>query len=198
MTATATNPLYSFRAPDSAKNHPHYDNGYFNHRRQDVVNDTGALNIYPGAFRYLPDETLEVDFGVWEDFPRPEAMRQFFAMTTREGYNVAMGSDWEIVDPITAVAWKIDQAGRLTFGGTSTNTLVLMWRTGEAAAKAQKEKMKLIDQIAMSAEEAQSKYQEKLGPLGAEVRVTMEDENAPTPVRAVAPSGDPHPGRGRR
>ena len=100
-----------------------------------------------------------------------------FSMQTREGYNVVMADEWEIVDDLYKMAWKRDSGGRLTFSGADTNALVLMWRTGEEADRADEAKRGMLRQVSRSAEEAQSQYQEKLGPLGADIRVTIDEES---------------------
>jgi len=172
----AANPVRQYRAPVGLKRED-IDRGYFTTRRQDVINDTGALNVYPGAFRYLPDSTLEVDFAIWEDLPTAQSRAMLFSMQTREGYNVVMADEWEIVDDLYKMAWKRDSGGRLTFSGADTNALVLMWRTGEEADRADEAKRGMLRQVSRSAEEAQSQYQEKLGPLGADIRVTIDEES---------------------
>ena len=177
---TLTNPLFAFRAPAGLKNHPHLDGDYLNTKRQDVENDTGAFNIYPGMFAYKPDRTLEVDLAIWEDLDDQTTARQLYNMTTHEGFEVCQSDQWEVVDPIAQDVWKPAAGGKLTFLGRATKCAVLMWRTGEEAERRRKSKLRNIEYINKTPQEKQQEMQARLGPLNASVSVTLEDDGETT------------------
>lgn len=133
--ATTANPLVSHRAPRRIPRiHARLHGQHFIPNREDVINASGALNIYPGDFTYRPDPALEIDFGLWEDSGQLKTVSEGMSMTMTKGYNVALASDFEVSARIQ-MAWKADVAGRLTFGGLAggmhSPTMVLMWRTGQ-------------------------------------------------------------------
>lgn len=177
-----TNPLYAFRAPAGIKHHL-VDGDHFVTRRQDVVNDSGAFNIYPGMFAYKPDRALEVDLAIWEDSSAPgaEGMKSranYYAMTTREGFQVCMAKEWDVIEEAAKIVWKRDDAGRLTFGGAGVNTMVLMFRTSERAERAQVEKSRNIREINETPEEKRARLVDKYARLGASVSVELEDDSS--------------------
>ena len=171
MTITA-NPLYQFRAPKKLRNHPHKEGSHFVTPRGEVVNDTGALNVYPGMFKYIPDPTLEVDIAIWEDMAgdmRAQAHR--YNMQLRESYEVMNPDQWEVVDEVAKGVWKPDGTGRLTAFGATQNALVLMFRTGDAAEAAMHRRAKDFEAVDKSPEQLQAELQEKYAPLDATVGV---------------------------
>lgn len=169
-TALQSNPLYNYRKSDNPAD------GHFMTQREDVYNDNSMLNVYPNDFTYRVDSTLEIDIALWEDLPRVEAQNQFLKMTGRDHFNVAMADDWD-VNPRVAAGWKRDAGGRLTFGGFTTNTFVVMWRTGEAARASSKKSLRMSDEIQKSAEQREAELQDKLSPLNAHVSVSVEDDD---------------------
>ena len=174
MTLEATNPVVSFRKP--AKLSRSTGSTHFDTKREDVVNDMSMLNIYPSDFTYLKDQTLEVDFALWEAREEIQSHNSYMRMTGRDGYQIAMASEWK-VDTRLQNAWKADVAGRLTFGGMSTNTMVLMWRTGERYDIAERQRLKVSDEIQKSAEEKKAELQERFNELGAKVSVNLVDDD---------------------
>jgi hypothetical protein len=176
-----TNPLVNFRRPQQL------GGGHFDTKREDVVNDIGALSIYQGDFKYRLNPSLEIDLALWEDTGSTQSFAQYMKMTGQDGFNVAMAEEWDVATRLQ-LAWKSDGAKRLTFGGMSTNTMVLMWRTGESADKSSARSLKWSNEVNKTAEDRAAELQDKLGPLNASVSVTLEDDD----------DDDPKPARKRR
>lgn len=174
MSTPATNPLYQFRRPAWEREKTGETHAFT--PRGSVENDTGVLTIYPGDFTYEPDKTLEIEFGLWEDNDSQESFKSYLNMTTREGFNVAQAKDFEVSDRLKLV-WKGDESGRLTMGGRSKVTMVLMWRSGDRSDEAFKRRTKVSDQVQQSVEERKDALQNKLDSLGAEVTMSLEDDD---------------------
>lgn len=145
-------------------------------QRDDVVNDTGLCNFYPGDFTYLLDETLEIELASCEDADIPQLLAVQLQMTGVKGYEVAMAEEWQVSYRLQNI-WKKDEAGRLTLGGRSKNALVLMFRTGEAYDRDQKRRLRVSDEIAKSVEEKRDEMRDKLGQIG-QVRMALEDDHS--------------------
>lgn len=177
MTSTPfiSNPLVAFRMPEWMKRQTgltHHDT-----RREDVENDAeGLCNIYPGEFKYKPDPTLEIELAIWEDTEHSKSLSMYHKMIGKDGYNVAMASDFDVCSRLSH-AWKADDAKRLTLGGKSKNSLVLMWRTGENYDKAQVRRLRISNEVQKSAEERQAEMQDKMNPLGGTVRISVVDDD---------------------
>jgi hypothetical protein len=177
------NPLYQYRAPRGIR-HPHVDGDHFSTRREDVINDTGVLNIYPGMFRYTPNPSLEVELAVIEDAPDPRVQANVIHMLMREHFQECRSDEWEVLDEVVAKVWK-PAAGRLTFMGAVSNCLVLVFRTAEEAERVKKLNMSNGAEISKSPEDVEAEMNDKLGPLGASVRVDLSDDDGTD--RADAP-----------
>lgn len=187
----SANPLYQYRAPKGAERfHPNVEDGYFTTRRQDVVNDTGVFNIYPGAFRYKPNPVLEVDLAIWEDNADPKNKANYYNMTMREHYEVCKFDEWEIVEEAYGLVWKRDAAGRITFGGDPTNTHVLLWRTGEDAEHSVSAKRRMADEVNKTPEEKAAELDEKYASLGTTISVDyVDDDGTDKPQSRTAKKG---------
>lgn len=177
MSEFAANPLYQFRAPNDRIQRANVEAGYFTTKRRDVVNDTGVFNVYPGTFQWIANPAAEVDIAIWEDNADPKSKANYYNLVMREGFNVCMYAEWLILDDAVAMVWQRDQAGRITFGGQSVNTLVLLFRTGEEADASQKRRQIMTEQMNKTPEQLTAEANEKLAPLGAEVEVTYEDDD---------------------
>lgn len=182
-----TNPLVNYRAPNTpeTRNHPFRDGNHFRFSRENAVMSNSMVTVFPGEFRYAADPTLEIDLAFWEDRPDMNSKGEYLTMTIQKGYQVAMASEFEVCDDRLKIAWQADAAGRLTFGGMSTNTMVLMWRTGEAADRDLKSRTKLSDEVQQSAEEREAALSDKLAPLNASVSMSIVDDDGtdnPTPI----------------
>lgn len=184
----SSNPLASFRTPDSIK--AQTGETHFKTQREDVYNDTeGLSSIYPGEFTYKLDPSLEIDLALWEDDPdQPKSISLFYKMTGRDGYNVAMAKDWEVSERLR-IAWKADVEGRLTLAGRSKKTLVLMWRTGESYDLANERRLRISNDVQKTAEEKQAEMQESLAPLGATVISSVRDDDGNDDDNDILPKG---------
>lgn len=171
---TRTNPLVNFRKPDNLARKT--GETHFFTQRDDVPNDQGISSIYPGEFTYTKDAALEIELALWEDNDDPKMLALYYKMTGRDGYQPAKFDEWRVADRLME-AWKGDDAGRITLGGRSKNTLVLMWRTGESYDKAFNERLRFSNDVQKSAEEKQAELSDKLAPLGARVSVSVTDED---------------------
>lgn len=171
---TRSNPLVAFRVPKTLQRK---FGTHFLTQRDDVINETeGLTSVYPGEFTYMKDPTLEIEIATWEDSAHPKSISMYFKMTGKDGYNVMMADEWKLADRI-AIAWQKDASGRLTLKGRATDTLVLMWRTGENHDDAQKRRLRISDEIQMSAEERNAKMQDAAARLGGRLETTLEDDD---------------------
>lgn len=175
----STNPLVNYRAPKTAgaKKHPFRVGTHFHIRREDARHDVGTKNIYPGDFRYKPDPTLEIDFALWEDNGDSKSTDIYLNMTIRNGFQIAMAKDFDVVDDRLKMAWKGDLSKRLTYGGSATNTLVLMWRTGDAADQQEAFRQRLSDDVQKTAEEKEEAMRDRFASLGAKIKTTLVDDD---------------------
>lgn len=182
-TNVTTNPLANYRAPRRLpKNHAPVEGQHFVTRREDVCNDTSMLNIYPGDFTYIRDSSLELDFALWEESDTTQSINVFMIMTERKGYSVAQAKDFKTSERVK-IAWRKDAAGRLTFGGMSKNSLVLMWRTGAKRDEVEAQSLRWSNEIAKSFEEKMAEAmtastENSSARLGADIKstVTIEDD----------------------
>lgn len=177
MTAvTQSNPLAAFRKPEALKRRT--GESHFNTQRDDVINDSeGLTSIYPGEFTYIPDPALEIDIVTWEDDPdNAKSFSLYWKMTGTDGYQPAMAKDFKVATRLST-AWKADEGGRLTLGGKSTKTLVLMWRTGQKYDEARARRLRISNDVQKSAEEKQAEMQDRLEAIGANVKVTLRDDD---------------------
>lgn len=147
-----SNPLFQFRAPRRlAQVHAPVHGDHFITDRRSVVNDKSASSIYPGDFRYRPNRHLELDFKLWEDREDTNSTNDWVRLTN-EGFLEALAKDFDVNLRVRRV-WRPDTGKRITYGGRSTNTLVLMWRTGAAAQEVEERKMARSDHIHSSVEQ---------------------------------------------
>ena len=183
---TEANPLYNFRAPKGLRRSD-IEGGHFIADRASQVNDVGALNIYPGMFRYIPDPTLEIEIAIWEDSPDPRSKSNYYNMTVREGYNVMKADEWEILEESAAMIWQGDAAGRLAFGRNEGRlgeiSMILMFRTAEAAEEAQARRARVAMEIDKSPEELQAQMADKYSSLNATVQVLDEEDDGTDDVQ---------------
>lgn len=170
---SSTNPLWSFRKPEAIKRET--GEAHFNTQREDVINDTGMLNVYPGDFTYK-DPTLEMDFGFWEDNGTPQSFATLWKMTGREGFEIAKAEEFKVSERI-ALAWQKDSGGRLTIGGADKNTMVLMFRTGEKASESQKKRLSMSDSVQQSVEEREAQLRGTYEREGVRIAASIEDDD---------------------
>lgn len=187
MSAIQSNPLVAFRKPKEIAKRT--GESHFLTQRDDVVNDSeGLISIYPGEFTYIPDSTMEIDLVTWEDdTDNPKSFSLYWKMTGKDGYQVAMAKDFKVATRLST-AWKADESGRLTLGGKSSKTLVLMWRTAESYDAARERRLRISNDVQKSAEEKQAEMQDRLESIGASVKVSLRDDNGGDDERADLPA----------